>query len=39
MQQNTNVTVSNSFGLVGDQRAAAKLVVDSLGYAGREGMI
>ena len=38
-QQNTNVTVSNSFGLVGDQRAAAKLVVDSLGYAGREGMI
>jgi hypothetical protein len=38
MQQNTNVTVSNSFGLVGDQRAAAKLVKDSLMYAEREGI-
>jgi hypothetical protein len=35
---NSNVTVNNSFGIVGDQRQSARLVVDSLRYAQVEGL-
>lgn len=39
--RNTNVTYNNqlAFGVVGDPRATAKLVVDSLQFASAEGMI
>jgi hypothetical protein len=35
---NSNVTVNNSFGIVGDQRQSARLVVDSLRFAQVEGL-
>jgi len=35
---NSTVTVNNSFGIVGDQRQSARLVVDSLRYAQVEGL-
>jgi hypothetical protein len=35
----STVVVNNSFGLVGDRRAAASLVVDSLRYATADGML
>jgi hypothetical protein len=39
ISNNSNVTINNAFGIVGDQRQSARLVADSLGFARQEGMI
>jgi hypothetical protein len=39
INNNSNVTINNAFGIVGDQRQSARLVADSLGFARQEGMI
>ena len=38
INNNSNVTVNNAFGIVGDQRQSARLVVDSLRFAQSEGL-
>ena len=38
INNNSNVTVNNAFGIVGDQRQSARLVVDSLRFAQAEGL-
>ena len=38
VNNNSNVTVNNAFGIVGDQRQSARLVVDSLRFAQAEGL-
>lgn len=38
VSNNSNVTVNNAFGIVGDQRQSARLVVDSLRFAQAEGL-
>ena len=38
VSNNSNVTVNNMFGIVGDQRQSARLVVDSLRFAQSEGL-
>jgi len=38
INNNSNVTVNNAFGIVGDQRQSARLVMDSLRFAEAEGL-
>jgi hypothetical protein len=38
ISNNSNVTINNAFGIVGDQRQSARLVVDSLRFAQSEGL-
>lgn len=38
VSNNSNVTVNNAFGIVGDQRQSARLVMDSLRFAQAEGL-
>jgi hypothetical protein len=39
INNNSNMTINNVFGIVGDQRQSARLVADSLGFARQKGMI